>query len=408
MQSYEVMVTMDILEKAKHYMRFLCVQLPNRRVGSEGNQKATSFFAEQMESFGFHIETQAFDCIDWAQEGSSLVVNGEPFSAFISPYSLGCRVKAPLVAVDSIEGLEEAEVSGNILLLHGEIAKEQVMPKNFPFYNPEHHQHIIRTLEEKAPLAIVAATARNPELAGGMYPFPLIEDGDFDIPSVYLTDVEGERLLNDQGEIVSLEIDSTRIPATGCNVVARKKGATNKRIVLCAHIDAKDGTPGALDNGTGVAVLLLLGELLDAYSGRHTVEIVALNGEDHYSAQGQKEYIKRNTGRFDEILLNINIDVAGYKEGKTAYSFYNLPSDILAETREVFAKQADTIEGEPWFQSDHMIFVQNQVPAVAITSDQFMELSTHITHTPKDNLDLVDNEKLVILAQTLNNLLNTI
>lgn len=31
-------------------------------------------------------------------------------------------------------------------------------------------------------------------MMGALYPFPLFEDGDFDIPSVYMTDVEGERL----------------------------------------------------------------------------------------------------------------------------------------------------------------------------------------------------------------------
>ncbi len=36
-------------------------------------------------------------------------------------------------------------------------------------------------------------------------------------------------------------------------------GATGK-IVMWAHIDAKAGTPGALDNRTGVATLLLLAD----------------------------------------------------------------------------------------------------------------------------------------------------
>ncbi|MBK9392004.1 MAG: M28 family peptidase [Bacteroidetes bacterium] len=32
-------------------------------------------------------------------------------------------------------------------------------------------------------------------------------------------------------------------------------------MVVTAHIDAKKGTPGAIDNATGVIVLLLLSEL---------------------------------------------------------------------------------------------------------------------------------------------------
>ena len=66
-------------------------------------------------------------------------------------------------------------------------------------------------------------------------------------------------------------------------------GATQK-ITVFAHIDAKDGTPGALDNGAGVVVLLLLAELLQDYDGGVELELVALNGEDYYSAAGEMQY----------------------------------------------------------------------------------------------------------------------
>ena len=73
------------------------------------------------------------------------------------------------------------------------------MPKAFVFYNPPEHQEIYRLLEERAPRAIVTATARHPTLAGGNYPCPMIEDGDFEIPSAYLTEEEGARLAQFDG-----------------------------------------------------------------------------------------------------------------------------------------------------------------------------------------------------------------
>jgi aminopeptidase YwaD len=279
------------------------------------------------------------------------------------------------------------------------------MPKNFSFYNPDHHKQIVHLLETKGPRAIVAATSRNPELAGGVYPFPLIEDGDFDIPSVYMTEEEGERLADYAGREIRLEIESERIPATGCNVIARKGDPASRRVVVCAHIDAKDDTPGALDNGTGVVVLLLLAELLAGYAGDLGLEIVALNGEDHYSAAGQEQYVRNHRDTFSEIALAINLDLAGYHEGKTAYSLYGCPDEIAAAIRQAFSSQEDTVEGEPWYQSDHSIFIQNQVPAMAITSDRFMELSTHVTHTAKDRPELVDLSKLASIALALRDLL---
>lgn len=81
--------------------------------------------------------------------------------------------------------------------------------------------------------------------------------------------------------------------------------------VLCSEI----GTPGAIDNGTGVTVLLLLAELLKDTYCRYPIELLVFNGEDYYRAPGQVKYIEQNEGRFEDILLKINIDGAGYHKG---------------------------------------------------------------------------------------------
>jgi len=392
-------------EEGETYLRSLCLELPHRRVGSSGNRAATEFFAQTISSFGFSVERAEFDCLDWVHGSVELATEGGPFEAFVSPYSLGCDVCAPLVVAATVKELEIAEAAGTVLLLWGDIAKEQLMPKNFTFFNPEEHQRIVRLLEIKNPAAIVTATSRNPELAGGMYPFPLIEDGDFDIPSVYVTDIVGEQLAKLVGREISLKIAAKRFPAKGYNVVARKGAGSGHRIVLCAHIDAKENSPGALDNASGIAVLLLLAELLQDYAGDTGIELVALNGEDDYSAAGQLQFLKDNADALAGVILGINIDVAGYRHGHTAYSLYGCPDEIATLIRGVFSAQEGMVEGELWYQSDHSLFVQNQVPAMAITSEQFMDLSTHVTHTKKDSPDLVDFSKLVAVALALRQLL---
>jgi len=278
------------------------------------------------------------------------------------------------------------------------------MPKNFVFYNPEKHQQIISLLEKGKPRAIICATGRNAALAGGVYPFPLIEDGDFDIPSVYMTEDEGNKLLAYVGKTVILKSISKRIPGKGYNVIARRGKPLGERIVITAHIDAKKGTPGAIDNATGVIVLLLLAKLLQDYNGKRLIEIVAFNGEDYYAVPGQMLYISKNHGRFNEILLNINIDGAGYKKGKSAFSFYGLPREIEKDANDVLSKFNGITEGIQWVQGDHSIFTQNGRPAIAVSSKWFTENidSQEITHTPKDNIKIVDCQKVVEIAEALN------
>ena len=249
----------NLHQKSVAYLHQLCGEITDRSVGSDGNRLATQYFLECISSLGWAVETQEFDAMDWIDGGASLLCVEDNFQVYVSPYSLGCQVEGKLIGISNIAELERANIAGSLVLLHGEIAREQLMPKNFVFYNPEEHQHIISLLEKGDPIAILCATGRNASLAGGVYPFPLIEDGDFDLPSVYMTEEEGERLLPYAGKSCTLKSTSTRLPGKGCNVVARKGQHSTNRIVITAHIDAKKGTPGAIDNASGVVVLLLLG-----------------------------------------------------------------------------------------------------------------------------------------------------
>jgi aminopeptidase YwaD len=394
-----------LVDKADNYLRMLCDEIPNRCVGSPGNRQATDYFAEKMTTFGFQTESPQFDCIDWTHGALDLTVAEEPYLAHVSPYTLGCNISAPLAVAATVGELERAEVSNKILLLHGEIAKEQLMPKNFTFYNPEHHQQIVALLESKNPSAIISATSRDPELAGGIYPFPLIEDGDFDIPSIYTTEEIGAQMAQKNGQQVSINFEATRTPSAGCNVIARMGNDPTQRIVLFAHIDAKINTPGALDNGTGVTTLMLLAELLGEHPMSNTIEIVALNGEDYYSAPGEMLYLQENPNQLQDVILGINLDAPGYRDGKTAYSLYECPPDITTQIYKSFTDEGAFLEGEQWYQSDHSLFIMNNRPALAITSEKFMHLSTYITHTEKDVPELVDTSKLAETALALRNLL---
>ena len=398
------MINPSLKTKAEFYLKYLCLDIPTRRVGTQGNRDANEFLAERFASFGFAIERQPFDCIDWTQGNASLSLNGQQFQVQVGAFTLGCQVQAPLVVASTVEELASANVRDKILLLHGEITREQLMPKNFPFYNPDEHKRLVRLLEMKRPLAVLTATGRNPETAGAVYPFPMIEDGDFDIPSAYMTEEEGARLASHADEVAALVIEAERRPSSGVNLVARK-GRADRRVAISAHIDAKDNTPGALDNAAGVVVLLLLAELLQDYDGEVGVELVPFNGEDHYSAAGEIAYLKANESKLGQVLLNINMDALGSHSGKTVYSFYECPVVLKNIIQTIFSTQTNLAEGEPWFQSDHMVFVMNGVPAMALTSENFMQILTEVAHTPKDRPDLVDCGKLEEVANALRDLL---
>jgi aminopeptidase YwaD len=383
-----------LTEKIKRHLQVLCSEIGDRRVGSEQNRRATNYAARVLKEAGWQVEETELAVMDWKTGGATLTCDGEVFEVFSSHYSLGCDVSGELVAVDSIATLEQADITGKVVLLHGEIAAGQIAPKNFPFWNPEEHQHIVALLERGEPLALVCATERNSATAGGVYPFPLFEDGDFDIPLVYMKDTEGARLLACVGQTVEVVSRAVRIPETAFNVVARNSEARENRIVISAHIDTKIGTPGAIDNGTGVAIVLALAELLR--ESKHPIELVIFNGEDYYGAPGQVKYIEQNAGHFGDIALNINIDGAGYKEGLSCFSPFELPEHIADTLREVLWDNPMLVEGQPWYQGDHSLFLQQGRPAIAVSSQWFIENmeTQQLTHTPADNLSVVNYEQV--------------
>ena len=384
----------------KRHLQALCLDISDRSVGSEGNRQATDYFKTELLKNNWNIEETLLNVMDWKTNGAILQSGQTSYEVFSSPYSLGCSTQGELVSISTIQELENKELSGKILLLHGEIAREQIMPKNFVFYNPEEHQRVISILENSEVKAIICATGRNPALAGGVYPFPMFEDGDFNIPSVYMKDVEGEKLNKDREKMVFLESKAERIPKTAYNVIGRKSGIANKRIVITAHIDAKKGTPGAIDNATGVTVLLLLSELLKDFSSKYIIELVAFNGEDYYAVSGQMKYIEQNENGFSDISLNINIDGAGYKVGESSFSLFELSDDIKNIVQKIIRNNPALKEGLPWYQGDHSIFLQYGCPSIAVSSGWFIEnMDTQdITHTPKDNLEIVNCERVYEIA----------
>ncbi len=397
-----------ILSLTIRHLKVLCVNISDRSVGSRGNRLATDYFKNELKKNKWNIEKTLLEVMDWKTDGATLQCEKNKFEVFSSPYSLGCSIQGELVVVNTIKELENAELSDKIVLLRGEVAKEQIMPKNFVFYNPDEHQHIVSILENKNVLAIISATGRNPALAGGVYPFPMFEDGDFNIPSVFMKDTEGKKLSEYHGKVVMLESKAERISETAYNIIGRINGSEKQRIVITAHIDAKKGTPGAIDNATGVTTMLLLSEMLKGYKSKYTIELVAFNGEDYYAVSGQMKYIKQNEDNFSGILLNINIDGAGYKEGESSLSLFELPDEIKNSIQLVLQNNPKIKEGLPWYQGDHSIFLQYGCPSIAASSAWFIQnMETQdITHTPKDNLDIVNYDRVVELAFAIRELID--
>ena len=80
-----------------------------------------------------------------------------------------------------------------------------------------------------------------------------------------------------------------------------------------------------------------------------------------------------------------------------------MPEGIKKAANQVLRTFPGITEGDQWSQGDHSIFIQYGCPAIAVSSLWFTEniAIQEITHTPKDDIDIVDCHKVVEIAKAL-------
>lgn len=383
----------------ERHLNKLCGEIGARATGSAANQQAVNYSAEVFETLGYEVTLQEFSCMDWQNDGAELVVDGQSVEIEAAEYSLPCEVTGEFVCVSTIEELAAADLTNKICVLYGDLCKEPLMPKSMIFWNPEEHQAIIRELETKQPLAVITVSFL-PEVA-----VPIIQDGDFEIPCGAVKGEVLPSLLNSQGDN-QLRLFTERRPATAANVIATK--GTGKKLSFSAHIDTKPTTPGALDNGSGVATLLTLAEQLSSVETGYQIEMVLFNGEDYYSMPGEMAFMSQSLNDPAAYHCAFNVDGVGMQDSSTSYSFYEFPAEMQQRIEEIVAVSPQLEPTNPWPMGDHMLFAGAGIPAVALTATNIYSLMESVMHTPNDNLSIVDFERIVETVEFLEKVVHTI
>lgn len=370
-----------------------------RPVGTDSNNKIIEMIEGRLAEMGYTVKSVPFDCNVWEQGKSTIRIGSKEFCIEPSPFSEPFTGSSSLCIAKTMKDLQEVDCQGAILFLTGEVAQVPLSPKNYPFYYPDEHKNIITLLEQKQPTAIIAVTGQS--TLNGKNPFPLFEDGNFLIPSANITQAifEGiEVLLNGGTKTAELTINSCKKASHSRQIVASKKSGKSKgKIILSAHMDTKYETLGALDNATGVAVLLEAAANMDA--SVYDIDVVPFNSEEYYGANGELEYLKMLGD--EKVILMINIDSPCHKNSETAMSFHNFNDAMQAMANSIMLSSTKVVKGNEWYAGDHAPFVFRGTPCLVVTSSDFFNGALEHTHTPKDTLDTVDAEMVKCSAKYL-------
>lgn len=246
-------------------------------------------------------------------------------------------------------------------------------------------------------------------------------------PSGYIA-----RALRRQGHVVGAQ----RYTANGldcANLEVELRGASTPQeiIVLGAHYDSVDGSPGADDNASAVAVLIELARVLAERPLARTVRLVAFVNEEppffFWGNMGSGVYAKAARRRGDDIRLMASLEMLGCfsdKRGSQGYPpllkhFYPDRGDFIAFVSNlrsrralkaaVSAFRASTdfpcesaalpawIPGISW--SDQLSFWRAGYRAIMITDTAFHRYPYY--HTAFDTPEKLDYERMAKVARGL-------
>ena len=202
-------------------------------------------------------------------------------------------------------------------------------------------------------------------------------------------------------------------------------------VLIGAHYDSVQGSPGANDNATGVAAMLALARAFARMQPSRTIRFVAFTNEEPPLFQsrhmGSRVYARTCHERGEHIVLMLSLETIGYYSDEPGSQAYPFPFSFFYPSTANFIAFVSNMDNAPWVKrlleafrrharfpseggalwewvpgvawSDHWSFWQEGYPAVMIT-DTAPNRYPHY-HTSTDTPDKVDFARMARVVSGL-------
>ncbi len=212
-------------------------------------------------------------------------------------------------------------------------------------------------------------------------------------------------------------------------VIGRDK--SDEIVLIGAHYDSVQGSPGANDNATGVAAILALARAFAKTQLSRTMRFVAFTNEEppffqSYS-MGSRLYAARSREQDEKIALMLSLETIGYYSDEPGSQGYPFPFSFFYPSTANFIAFVSNMENAPWVRrlltafrrhgqfpseggalwewipgvawSDHWSFWKEGYPAVMVT-DTAPNRYPHY-HTAADTPEKVDFARMARVVSGL-------
>jgi len=388
----------------------LTMEIGPRLAGSASDEAAVAWAVEKLTGLGFsNVRTEPVDIPRW-DRGTIDVRMTQPFDQPLvatslggSPGTLQTGIEAPVVRVTSLQELL-ALTSDD---LAGRIAYVDHVMERHKTGSGYGISSAIRACAHGAAaargaLATVIRSAGTSQHrfahTGGM----LLGGEPALIPGIALSNADADTLTHavNTGAPVSLRLHSTARdlpPGTTANVIADVPGKgslADEIVILAAHLDSWDLGTGAIDDASGVGIVVAAAKLImdgdDA--PRRTVRVV-LYGAEEIGIYGGRQYAERQADRIDRHVVGLEAD---FGPGRVWQFSSRVAEDRLGIVDELFALLEplgiERGDNEGSGGADITPLRRQGMPVFDLAQDGTTYFDYH--HTADDTLDKVDRGDL--------------
>jgi Zn-dependent M28 family amino/carboxypeptidase len=189
-------------------------------------------------------------------------------------------------------------------------------------------------------------------------------------------------------------------PVKGVNVVAKLPStiASRKYVILGAHYDTERTSPGAIDNATGIALILDVVKKISHLKVRNVNFLVVFFDQEEDNEVGSKEFVKTLSDTDKEIESVHIFDLIGWDSNKNRKIAIQSPPAFLQKAYQLNAVNLDiSIQVIQGASSDNKSFLREGYNTVLI-SDEIEDLTPYY-HSSKDGINTVDFEYLALITK---------
>lgn len=207
------------------------------------------------------------------------------------------------------------------------------------------------------------------------------------------------RRLSDKGPVTVEVKFENRVsgPIQINNVIAELPGREqpNEWLLVGAHLDSWDFGTGAMDNATGVAMVMDAARAIVALgrAPRRSLRFALWGGEEQ-GLIGSKAYVDAHAAELDNCIAVLNTDNgAGHPRGWKVQGRKDVRDGMKSISNTLLSGlQGSELSQTLSFDTDHGYFMLAGVPALDLLVD--LSVYNEIHHKPGDTLDKVDRHSL--------------